>query len=411
MRDRSRTSSYHGVQIVTATVILLGACGGAPDSHRQQSAGTTTSATQSGESVPVRKSFHMEVLSAPSPVTVAGSRRLTYELLLVNFAEEPLIVEHVAVVDAGDGTDLANLEPGALDRSLGRPGADASAASRVFDPGGVGVLYLEIPLRGEALPILEHRVRYRGARESSEAAALVRGARTHVRSDEPVLLSPPVRGGPWVAAYHPSWERGHRRVVYAIGGRGRIPGRFAVDWFRLDSLGRHAAPSEDEVADWHGHGADVLAVAHGVVEAVRTDIPESPTRSGHTPPPLADATGNYVALDIGGGRYAFYEHLQPGSIRVRVGERVQPGQVIAAIGYTGSSAGPHLHFHVADGPAPLGAEGLPFVLDRFEMIGSYGASDVLSGERWRSPESGQEGMRVGERPAPNAVVVFGSPEH
>lgn len=397
--------------IVTATLIFLGACGDAPASDARRSSGTNASATPAGESVPVRQSFHMEVLSAPSPVTVAGTRQLRYELLLVNFAEEPLLMEHVAVMDAGDGTELASLEPDSLDRSLGRPGADASAAPRLFQPGGVGVLYLEIPLQGEAPTILEHRVRYRGTRGSSGAAALVRGAPTPVRSDEPVLLSPPVRGGPWVAVYHPSWERGHRRVVYAVGGRGRIPGRFAVDWFRVDSSGRHAAPSEDAVADWHGHGADVLAVAHGRVAAVRTDMPESPTRSGHASPPLADATGNYVALDIGGGRYAFYEHLQPGSIRVQVGERVQPGQVLAAVGYTGSTAGPHLHFHLADGPAPLGAEGLPFVLDRFEVIGSYGASDVLSGDPWRSPEPGRGGVRVGELPAPNTVVVFGSLEH
>src|SRR5690606_5174677 len=85
--------------IVTATLIFLGACGGAPASDAQRSSGTTAAATPAGESVPVRQSFHMEVLSAPSPVTVAGTRQLRYELLLVNFAEEPLLMEHVAVMD------------------------------------------------------------------------------------------------------------------------------------------------------------------------------------------------------------------------------------------------------------------------------------------------------------------------
>lgn len=395
---------------VAATLLFLaGGCRGVPADERQDLPGADSPAA-AGESVPLRQSFHMEVLSAPVPVTVAGTRLLVYELLLVNFAAEPLAITHAAVVDARGGADLARLGADSLERVLGRAGTAAAGPRRVFEPGSSGVLYLEIPLHGEELPVLEHRITFAGARDSSGTTVTVRGAPSPVRSDAPVRLSPPVRGGPWIAVYHPSWERGHRRVVYAVGGRGRIPGRFAVDWFRVDSAGRHFAGSEDEIANWHGYGADVLAVAEAVVAAVRTDVPESPTRSGHRTPPLADATGNYVALDLGDGRYAFYEHLRPGSIRVRPGERVEPGQVIAAIGYTGSTSGPHLHFHLADGPAPLGAEGLPFVLDSFEVLGSYETSDLLSGGTWRGSGPGAGGVRAGELPAPNTVVIFGSPE-
>jgi murein DD-endopeptidase MepM/ murein hydrolase activator NlpD len=52
---------------------------------------------------------------------------------------------------------------------------------------------------------------------------------------------------------------------------------------------------------------------------------------------------NYVALDLDGQHYAFYEHLQPGSVKVKPGDRVRSGQVIIA-GCTGESTGPHLHF-------------------------------------------------------------------
>jgi len=38
-------------------------------------------------------------------------------------------------------------------------------------------------------------------------------------------LSPPLRGGPWVAIHNASWELGHRRVPYAVQGSVHIPGR------------------------------------------------------------------------------------------------------------------------------------------------------------------------------------------
>lgn len=356
--------------------------------------------------MPIRQSFHLEVPAPPIPVAVSGARRLVYELHLLSFAREPLSLERVAVMDGDDGSVLADLGGEAVAQRLGGPGdAPSRPGSRVIASGTLGILYLEIEMNGELPRTLEHQVTYRGTAGGPEEAATVRGGRTPVPSEPPVVLAPPVRGGQWVAVYHPSWQRGHRRVVYAVEGRARIPGRFAVDWFRVDSMGRRAAPPADEVANWYGHGADVLAVAEAVVATVRTDVPESATLSGYTrPEALADDTGNYVALDLGGGRHAFYEHLQPGSIRVRAGDRVEAGQVIASVGFTGSTSGPHLHFHIADAGSPLGAEGLPFVLDRFKVIGSYGASDLFTDGGWSEPAAAGGGWRTEEFPAPNAVV-------
>src|SRR5215204_2173191 len=42
--------------------------------------------------------------------------------------------------------------------------------------------------------------------------------------------------------------------------------------------------------------------------------------------------GNTVALDLGPGRYAYYVHLKPGSVRVKTGERVRRGQVLGLVG-------------------------------------------------------------------------------
>jgi murein DD-endopeptidase MepM/ murein hydrolase activator NlpD len=80
-----------------------------------------------------------------------------------------------------------------------------------------------------------------------------------------------------------------------------------------------------------------------------------------------------VIVDIGGGRYAFYAHLKPGSITVKEGERVRRGQVLARLGNSGNTGFPHLHFHVMDAPLPLGADhNLPYVIDSFLYQGFIG---------------------------------------
>jgi len=85
---------------------------------------------------------------------------------------------------------------------------------------------------------------------------------------------------------------------------------------------------------------------------------------------LETVGGNHVILDIGRGLYAFYAHLQPGSLRVNVGDRVKRGQVLGLVGNSGNSTEPHLHFHISDANSPLGSEGVPYAFDSFELVGS-----------------------------------------
>ncbi|HEU5032933.1 MAG TPA: M23 family metallopeptidase [Spirillospora sp.] len=70
--------------------------------------------------------------------------------------------------------------------------------------------------------------------------------------------------------------------------------------------------------------------------------------------------GNSVVLDLGDGVYAVLAHLRRGSLRVRRGDRVLAGDVIAEIGNSGNTSEPHLHFHLMDRPRPLAAAGIPF---------------------------------------------------
>ena len=99
--------------------------------------------------------------------------------------------------------------------------------------------------------------------------------------------------------------------------------------------------------------------------------------------PHPDAAGNFISLALGDGRFATYEHLRPGSLKVAEGDHVRAGQVIAEIGFTGDSTEPHLHFHVSDSPSPLQGEGMPYLLDRIHVLGRFQDWNDLGVRRWQ----------------------------
>ena len=58
----------------------------------------------------------------------------------------------------------------------------------------------------------------------------------------------------------------------------------------------------------------------------------------------ASGFGNAVVIDHGGGTATLYGHLS--RFETKVGQSVTAGQIVGAVGNTGNSTGPHLHFEV-----------------------------------------------------------------
>src|SRR5207247_7986238 len=111
--------------------------------------------------------------------------------------------------------------------------------------------------------------------------------------------------------------------------------------------------------------------ADGIITSTKDGIPENvPGITSRAVPITPDTiAGNHVVLDIGDNRYALYAHMQPGSLRVKPGDRVRRGQVLGLVGNSGNATGPHLHFHISDANSPLGSEGLPYSFQSFEVQG------------------------------------------
>ena len=365
----------------------------------------------------LQQAFDLQVPWRPMPVMLSGKRLLQYELHLTNFASKDLALKRVEVVDSA-GAVLADLKDSELIGIIGRFDHMLGTTDKLLIPPGVRALvYLSVPIGTREPPTvplgmvrppiaLRHRIEYQVSGNSERAS--VEGGAFTVDTEPLVSIGPPLRGGPWIAAYNASWERGHRRVPYAVQGSVHIPGRFAIDWGKVDKSGKFFRGDGSNVKDWYGYGAEVLAVADGIVAATRDDVPESETIL-KTPQPikLEDAAGNYIALDLGNSHYAFYEHLKHGSIRVKPNEHVGRGSVIGLLGYTGESTGPHLHFHVSDNNSPLNAEGLPYQLERFTVLGMYPSVETLEESLpWSSVPPGSNAQPRGEFPGPLTVVEF-----
>ncbi len=103
------------------------------------------------------------------------------------------------------------------------------------------------------------------------------------------------------------------------------------------AFGGRESPTEGASSNHQGidigasTGSDIVAAADGVVTIAT----------------YSASAGNYVMLSHGGGVSTVYMHCS--SLNVSEGQSVTQGQVIAKVGSTGYSTGPHLHFGIRSG--------------------------------------------------------------
>lgn len=309
----------------------------------------------------------------PKPPTVAHGNEgsvLVYELHVTNFEPRELTWTGLEGTDAATGATLFSLSDTALVRDMSRPGATGSQVTAQNRPrlagGQRAHVFLYVPLAGAAPKAIRHRLTMQDSA----------GPRTLVLPDiavtaEPLVLAPPLKGGYWLAANGPARTSGHRRALIPIGGTPAIAQRFAIDYVMLDSSFKTFRGDQLKNTSYYCYGADALAVGDGIVVATKDSIPENVPgiNSRAVPITLQTVGGNHVILDLGGGHFAFYAHLQPGSLRVKLGDRVKKGQALGLVGNSGNSTEPHLHFHLADSNSPLGAEGIPYAFESVDVMG------------------------------------------
>jgi Peptidase family M23 len=317
-------------------------------------------------------------LTSPNPVLGADDKvHLAYEIVLVNMGPGEIGLKKVETLDAASGAVLGTMEGDALAQMLKFYNGSKGTAL----PGaGSGMLLMDVTLPKDAT--VPKAIRHRFDIEVAKKAP-AQGSGDHDPSPEPeealvftgdplpvgpaaVVIAPPLKGSHWVAGggccAPPSYHRG---ATLPLNGAIRVAERFAIDFVQLNDKNLLITGPMDKLSSYAFFGDEIYSVADGTVVGTADGLPEQVPGKLPADATIQMAAGNHVVVDIGEGRFAFYAHMQPGSVRVKAGDKVKTGQVLGLLGNSGNTDTPHLHFHVMDGPSPLVANGLPYVLNNF----------------------------------------------
>jgi murein DD-endopeptidase len=340
--------------------------------------------------LPIRGRAQSEPAHTPKPVTpplditvpidpqafqAAGKWHLVYELHIANLGKWDCELTHVEVLARQkENQPLASFFGKHLDAIIDHPGQKPSDNPKIA-PANFAVIYLWVTFDYlEDVPTaLLHRIAMKIG-DYPEAITL-EGVSITVNKNPVRILSLPLRGENWLSANAPSNSSIHRRALIPINGRAYISQRFAIDWAQLYPEGKTYRGDKTDNKNYRAYGAEIHAVADGIVTEIKDGIPQNipgPT-SRAVPITLETIGGNHVLMDISNGSdnlYAYYAHLQPGSLRVKVGDKVRRGDILGLVGNSGNSTEPHLHFQVCNGNSELGSEGLPFAFPSFELLGN-----------------------------------------
>lgn len=315
----------------------------------------------------------------PTAFSSGGKTHLAYELHVTNLSPWDCVISGLDIVAGDSGSRvLASFTQADLQRVIERR---ATEKSRIAPEASIVIYAWATVDRPEEAPTkLQNRLR---VKIGDYAEVLTLQTQAIPVATNTLVVSPPLKGDRWVAGGGPSNTAGHRRALIPVEGRAVIAQRFAIDWIQVGKNGKTFRGDPLDNKSYYAYGAEAFAVADGVVAATLDGVPSNipGPESRAVPITLENIGGNHIVLDIGNGYYAFYAHLQPGSLRFKVGDKVRRGEVVGLVGNTGNSTEPHLHFHIANAPGQLGAEGLPYALTSFEVRGRLGDASAANGKK------------------------------
>jgi hypothetical protein len=308
-----------------------------------------------------------------------GDTHVAYELMVTNYHGDtgPLTLVRLEVFADSGTAPLTTLDGEALATRIVHPGRASTETGerdgRVIAGGEHALVYLWVTLpAGTALPHeLRHTLVFRAPTGRERRVA---GIAMAIDTRPALALGPPFRSGLWLVHEGPGNHRSHHwGSQLAEDGRVTIPQRFAIDFIGLDASGRavRGDPRTPANDNWYGFGADVIAVADGVVRDVQDGVVDNVPLTPPGPPASITARqlyGNYVVIEVE-GRFVHYAHLQRGSVRVAPGQRVRRGDALGRVGNSGNTSGPHLHLHVSDRVTFEGSDGLPMRFVPVQMVG------------------------------------------
>jgi Peptidase family M23 len=176
---------------------------------------------------------------------------------------------------------------------------------------------------------------------------------------------------------------------------------FALDFFKVGTDGHIVHGDPLDAHSFYGYGALVTVAAAGTVTAVIADqkqdraaltrkVGESREDFGKRVEAFHMVTmrknfraanaGNLVTIrheKDGVIEYSSYGHLKAGSVRLKVGDLVTPGDVVGEVGDTGDSNAVHLHFQLNAGADAFMSKSLPVSFANMHAVNGNDESGLL----------------------------------
>jgi hypothetical protein len=319
----------------------------------------------------------IRLIATPTPNQAAilnggGRKQSAYEVYVTNFGATSMKITEVGLTGNDSTGKILWSEKSSgprLAEMFRSPETSSGPRHQIsLDSGDSGVLFFfpqwtadqGVPAKFETSISIAGHGNYGGS-------GTVHLAPIPVSPAQPIMIESPLRGANWQAANGPSNTSDHRRAIILYDGKPFIGQRYAIDWVQLGNDGKTWSGDYHSNASYHAFNQEIHAVADGKIVEIKDGIPENVPNSNKLAIQITDenVAGNHIIEDFGDGHFAAYAHLRPGTLKVKAGDTVHAGDVIAHLGNTGNSSEPHLHFQVCDAPSFLHSEGLPFAIDQF----------------------------------------------
>jgi murein DD-endopeptidase MepM/ murein hydrolase activator NlpD len=353
--------------------------------------------------------INVTFLAQPAAIVQEGSTRLYYEMVITNVAKDSYVLEAVEAKAGATQTKFNGQALAAMIVRLGAWGQPESRADRTIEGGRGVIVFLALDLgKGKALSTIEHSLHV--VDDKGEAHDVV-PAPVPVSNESPIVVAPPLRGE-WIAgdSINNGPQAAHRRAVLVDNGHAWLAQRYAIDWMQYQTVdGKRTTwrGPEDRNDSYFCYDQPIYSVAAGEVIDMSDGMAENVPHSGKHAVAIDfnNAAGNHVVVEIAPHRYVLYAHMRPGTVQVKIGDRVGVGQIIGHVGNTGSSAEPHLHLHVDDHPSFLAGNGMPYEFTNGEASGPVDANVSSPTAVYFGPIGPQKPFMT-DYPAENALVTF-----
>lgn len=345
---------------------------------------TTAPAASGGELGALDEGTHFTPLMSSlitTPAAVIGTdekNHVTYELLLTNATTLPFRLDALEVVDPASGETLLVEGPERLPQNVTKVGESAGGVPGsgpvVIAAAETWIAWLDVQLDADAAvpDAFEHVIQGAVVPPQGDAREFDVSIGTVAVDPGPAIaVGVPVTEGRWLMSEGCCRDDTHHRRGFApVNGQALVPQRFAIDFYLLDDENRTWEGDPSEITSYFTYQQPIVAAAEGTVVRALDGIPNTESLPGPPPiPPIEETVGNHVVVEIAPGLYTLYGHMDPGSVRVRVGDHVEKGQELGLIGSSGNSTTPHLHFHLQTAETFFPSDGVPYVFDEFELLG------------------------------------------